>query len=409
MGWKLGWLIVAPLAAFSASRAHADEPDFMTLDRSIALGRFTLELRPRYNVITESEYPERTEGGTIRVVAGYRTGAWHGWRATIEAIHADRIGPKRFNDDGGRFATSPYPLLPDPSYTGPNQLNVEYASEGGVRLKLGRQLVRFGNQRWVSDNDFRQIPQLFDGATAAYSGIANAELSGGYFDHLRDTSGNVQKLRLMLANASWNFLPGQALTAYGVFHDQPKTVNFTGFADNSYRVAGLRLEGGLRPQCPIDIPYIAEYAQQKPYAGGDQRIEASYWRAGIGLAAADWTVRADHEVKGSNHGQYGVQNPLTDYYAFNGWTLNFFNTPREGLRDSWLTGRYALGPVTLFAEIHRFKSDFGKLDFGRENDVGITWEILPNAIVRLQHARYDPGADNSGNIRKTWLTFSFTL
>jgi hypothetical protein len=74
-----------------------------------------------------------------------------------------------------------------------------------------------------------------------------------------------------------------------------------------------------------------------------------------------------------------------------------------------LTGRYALGPVTLFAEIHRFKSDFGKLDFGRENDVGITWEILPNAIVRLQHARYDPGADNSGNIRKTWLTFSFTL
>jgi len=35
--------------------------------------------------------------------------------------------------------------------------------------------------------------------------------------------------------------------------------------------------------------------------------------------------------------------------------------------------------------------------------------ILPNAILRLQHARYDPGADSSGNIRKTWLTFSFTL
>jgi len=409
MGWRLGWLIVAPLAAISAPGARADEPDFMSLDRSIALGRFTLELRPRYNVITESEYPERTEGGTIRAVAGYRTGAWHGWRMRAEVIHTDRLGPKHFNDDGAAFATSEYPLLPDPSYTGPNQLNVEYAGDGGLRLKLGRQLVRFGNQRWVSDNDFRQIPQLFDGASTAYLGIPNTELAAAYFDHFRDTSGNVQKLRLMLASASWNFLPSQALSAYGVFHDQAKTVNFTGFADNSYRVLGLRLEGGLRPTCPIDVPYILEYAQQKPFADGDKRIDAPYWRAGLGLAASNWTLRFDHETKGSNAGQYGVQNPLTDFYAFNGWTLNFFNTPRQGLRDDWLTGRYAIGPVTLYAELHKFKSSYGSLDFGRENDVGITWEILPNAILRLQHARYDPGADTIGNIRKTWLTFSYTL
>src|SRR5690349_19603558 len=149
MGWRLGCMIVAPLAAFSATAALADEADFMTLDRSIALGRFTLELRPRYNVITESEYPLKTEGGTIRAVAGYRTGAWHGWRATVEAIRADRIGPKHFSDT---FGNPEYPLLPDPSYTGPNQVNVEYASDAGLQLKVGRQLVRFGNQRWVSDN-----------------------------------------------------------------------------------------------------------------------------------------------------------------------------------------------------------------------------------------------------------------
>jgi len=85
------------------------------------------------------------------------------------------------------------------------------------------------------------------------------------------------------------------------------------------------------------------------------------------------------------------------------------HSPREGLRDDWLTGRYAVGAFTLYAEIHKFKSDFGGLDFGREKDIGITWEILPNATLRLQHARYDPGADNAGNVRKTWLTFSYTL
>jgi len=207
MGCRPGCLIVALLAGFSAPLAHGD--DFMSLDQSIALGRFTLELRPRYNVIDESEYPLRTEGGTVRVVAGFRTGAWRGWRANVEVIHTDRLGPQHFNDNGADFGTSPYPLLPDPSYTGPNQVNVEYAGDGGLRLKLGRQLVRFGNQRWVSDNDFRQIPQLFDGASASYVGLPNTEVTASYFDHFRDTSGNVQKLRLMLASASWNFMPSQ--------------------------------------------------------------------------------------------------------------------------------------------------------------------------------------------------------
>src|SRR5689334_19402963 len=108
MGWRLGSLIVAPLAVFSAS-AMAQDADPMSLERSIALGRFTLELRPRYNEITESEYPEKTQGGTMRIVAGYRTGAWRGWRATAEVIHTDRIGPQHFNDNGADFATSPYP------------------------------------------------------------------------------------------------------------------------------------------------------------------------------------------------------------------------------------------------------------------------------------------------------------
>src|SRR5689334_14464941 len=114
MGWRPGGWIVAPLAALSATVAHADPADGMRLDQAIELGRFTLEARPRYNYITESDKEEATRGGTLRLVAGYRTASWHGWRATIEAIHADRIGPKHFNDDGAQFATSPYPLLPDP-------------------------------------------------------------------------------------------------------------------------------------------------------------------------------------------------------------------------------------------------------------------------------------------------------
>ena len=413
MGRITGWWIVAPLAMLPAVVAGADNdignsiPGFR---EAFAQGQFSLELRPRYNRIDESARPSLSEGGTVRVVGGWRSGSWYGLRFTLEGIHAGHLGRKRFNDDPSQFATSPYPLLPDPRFTGVNQAHVEYAGIEGLRLKAGRQVVRLGNQRWVSDNDFRQVPQLFDGVRATYAALANAELQAGYFRRVRDTSGVTSDLALAIVDAAWNPLPGQALSAYAYFHDQPQTAQFTGFADNSYRIAGVRAEGALRRGRPIEVPYLAEFAQQKPHAGGDQRIDARYWRVGAGLATDAWTVRLDHETKGSNRGQYGLQTPLTDFYAFNGWTLHFFTTPRAGLRDSWLTARHAVGPLTFYGEVHRFKSDFGALDYGREKDLGVTWVAAPTVIVQLQNARYDPGAGGPApRIRKTWLTVTYAF
>ncbi|MGZ5652118.1 MAG: alginate export family protein [Usitatibacter sp.] len=406
------YLIVAPLAALSVHCAQADDDNrnnSLTFGDSLARGRLILEIRPRYNYIEETDHPLTTEGGTVRAVAGWRTAPWEGLRLTVEGIHADHLGAKRFNDDGALNATSPYPLLPDPRYSGVNQAHVEYGSIEDTKVKLGRQLLRVDNQRWVSDNDFRQIPQLFDGITVAHTAIANTELMAGYFRRVRTTSGVTNDLKLTLLHGAWNPLPGHAIAAYGYFHDQPQNGAFTGFANNSYRVAGARAEGAMARFGAIDVAYIAEIAQQRPYAGGDSRIDVNYWRLGAGLASKAWTLRYDYEVKGSNGGAYGLQMPLTDFYAFNGWTLHFFYTPRQGLHDQWITGRYAIGPVTLYAEAHRFRSDYGSLDFGRESDVGVTYELYPNTVLRLQHARYDAGSGAvAPDIRKTWLTLSYT-
>ena len=299
-------------------------------------------------------------------------------------------------------------MLPDPKYTGANRVHVDYESDIGLRVRAGRQVVHLFNQRWVSDNDFRQIPQLFDGAAAAYTPFANTEIAASRFWRVRNTSGDVGSLQLTLLHAAWNPAEGHSIGAYGVFHDQPQNGAFTGFANNSYRVAGVRAEGGFALAAGVEAVYTAEYAQQRPYAGGDARIDANYRRLGAGVASAAATVRYDEEVKGSNAGRYGVQMPLTDYYAFNGWTLNFFNTPAAGLRDRWITARATLKPVTLYGEAHRFRADFGGADLGRETDLGLTVSARENLVARLQHARYDPGAGGSASsIRKTWLTITY--
>lgn len=380
---------------------------------SFSAGRWLLELRPRYNLIEESNKPERAEGWTLRAAAGWQGAAREDLRLTLEAIATAQPGAARFNDDPSQAATSPYPLLPDPRHAGLNRAFVDYTGLPATRIRAGRQVVRLNNQRFVSDNDFRQVPQLFDGVAATWTGLENAELHAAWYGNQRATSGEEDRLNLTLANAAWNPAPDHGLAAYAVFHDEAQNGASTGFADNSYRVLGVRAEGLWRARLPVDVSYVAEWASQRSFSGGDARIDADYWRLGAGVGTERWTLRYDEELKGSNNGLYGLQTPLTDFYAFNGWTLHFFNTPRAGLRDRWATGRLQLGAFVVYGEEHRFRSDYGDLDYGRETDLGLTWVAWENCIVRLQYARYRPGSrplsqPSQAAVTKTWLTLTYT-
>ena len=100
MGRLWGSLIVTPLVALPALCLAATG--------DIGNTPFWVELRPRYNHIEESNRAEITEGGTLRLLAGWRSAPWNGLRFTAEGIVAAHWGPNRFNDGGEPFATSRY-------------------------------------------------------------------------------------------------------------------------------------------------------------------------------------------------------------------------------------------------------------------------------------------------------------
>jgi hypothetical protein len=63
----------------------------------------------------------------------------------------------------------------------------------------------------------------------------------------------------------------------------------------------------------------------------------------------------------------------------------------------------------LYGEVHRFRSDFGSVDLGRELDLGVTYAWGEHFVIRLQNAKYDPGAGTPDpSVRKTWLTLTLT-
>ena len=132
--------------------------------------------------------------------------------------------------------------------------------------------------------------------------------------------------------------------------------------------------------------------------------------AGAGIGWHGWIARVDHEIKGSNGGRYGFQTPLTNQYAFNGNALQFFDTPKEGLRDTWTSVRWEQGPWSALGEYHWFHGDSDGRRFGRELDLNLTYTVNPRAYLRAQWARYVAAPNGFGvDTDKVWLTFGYQI
>jgi len=414
------WSASLLLCIAGAGGVHAAEavdgpalrPDtVLSFADAVRNGRFEAQLRPRYNRIDEERKPALTDAFTARAVAGWKSAPFHGLRMAVELIYSDRIGAKRFNDNPRQ--ASPYPLLPDPRHAGVNQAWIDWSGEL-ANIRIGRQKLRLDNERFVSDNDFRQVPQVFTGVALRGRAGEVMEWRAGHFTRVRGSLGVESDLKLSFLQAGWNPAPGQALLGYLLWHDQPQNSTQTGLANSSHQVAGLRWHGELASGAETRGRWLyhLEAARQRAHAGGDGAIRADYLRIGAGwsgqLAGGEWTFRLDHEVKGSNGGRYGLQTPLTDLYAYNGWALQFVTTPRDGLRDSWVTVRKPLGTVEVFGEYHRFRADNGGASLGRELDVGLTWRLPQllgdDARLIAQSARYrHPGSD----VTKLWVTLDW--
>ena len=398
-----------------AAAVSGEEPVGMTLKltESIANGRLMLELRPRYAFITESSKPAKTDAWTIRSTLGWQTAPIHELRLTAQYIYTDVLGSPRLNTDLNSFVSSPYPFLPDAAYHGINQLFADYAGLPSTRMRVGRQILRIDDQRFISDEDFRQTPQVFDGVTVINNALPGTEIQLGEYRRMRTVFGGTNKLRLHIAHAAWNPLPDHTLAAFGYWHDQAATGSQTGFTNNAQRITGAHAEGGFAVGEAWRWMYYLAYARQNRIGDGDARIKAHYARIGAGLqstGAAPWGARLDHEVKGSNRGIYGFQTPLTDFYAFNGTALQFTSTPPQGLRDTWLTLRGHIGKFEGYLEAHRFRSDFGGLALGREIDASVTYPFTHELQLKLQHARFraGDGARVKNDVDKTWLALTYT-
>lgn len=402
------WLVLAGLLA--ALPGTGNSADSATLSEAITTGTPILNLRARYENADQTG-KDTGEATTLRTLAGWRTGSWLGLSGTIELIDVGRLNDN-YND--GLNGKTQYPVIADPDNTDVNQLYLDYAGVSDTVVRAGRQSIKLDNVRFIGNVEFRQVMQVFNGVTVENKSLPDTRIYAGYLGRVKTVNTRQHETGTALLNVRYSITPADALIGYGYFQDQKDAVAASAFqgaapADASNQITGLRADGAHPLNADWKILYTAEYAKQTDYSGGDSRIDATYTRLGIGGQWTNYSLRVDQEVLGSNEGRYAFQFPLATNHLFQGWADQFLTTPRQGIRDTYLSGSVKIQKAQLLAEYHEFESDVGSIDFGKEVDLSVAYPFIPKLLGKLEYADYNAGDAASGktDLRRIWVTLIY--
>jgi hypothetical protein len=391
---------------------NAAEPDTAaaTIAEAITGGKLLLNLRPRYEYVDSETRPDTAKAFTLRTLLGWETKPFHGLALTAQAIDVSHLTDD-FNDNPAK--ASSFPLVADPDNTDINQLFLDYTGLPQTRFRLGRQSIKLDNVRFIGNVEFRQVMQVFNGLTVENKSLPNTEFYLAHLERVKNVFALQRRAKIEIVHAAYKWSPNDSLAGYAYLQDDPHLPGAAANVSNlSNRTLGLRADGAHPLGDQLKLLYTAEYAQQSDYADGDARIDADYVHFGIGPRWGDWYVRVDYELLGSNKDLYAFQTPLGTNHLFQGWADQFLTTPRQGIKDTYLSGGGKIGKVGLYAEYHDFKSDQGSIKFGKELDFSASYPFSKQLVGKFEYADFKEddvliGAARKADLTKVWLTLTY--
>jgi hypothetical protein len=458
-----------------AMAAEEIEDEYTFMD-SVKTGKNLTSFRLRYeNVSQDGLQPNTTvwatlnptrfekikdaDALTLRSLIGWQTAPYHNFSFAAQIIDVSKF-VDNFNDStnntlvngaSNQVRNVEYAKVIDPSYTGINQLYVDWTGLKNTRFRLGRQQVNLDNVRFIGDIAFRQVMQVFDGVSVINKSLPETEIFAAHFEKVTQITTEQRDGNLEIANIKYRISPTEYLVGYGYLSNVDDlgygnawfgagALNNAGKpnanADQSNKTFGLRLDG-VHPFNPnFRAHYTAEYAKQSDYANGDSRIDAHYYKLGGGLGVDNFNVRIDQELLSSNNNQYAFQTPYGTNHLFQGWVDKFLATPRSGIKDTFVTATYKYADFLFFADYHFINADddFNTVggglktngsQYGREWNVAATYNYNKNIMTKLEYGRFTEDdhyaptpnvannvAGNRNRIRDTdklWLTAMYTF
>lgn len=381
-----------------------------SLIEALTNGKLGVNLRYRLETVDQDGFDEDAMASTIRGKLNYKTDSFSGIYAFAELESSFVLGPEDYNDTlNGK---TQYPVVADPASTELNQAYLGYKS-GDVHVKVGRQGINLGAQRYVGTVGWRQNDQTFDAITLAYKKDKLAA-QYGYIsnvnrilssDHpLGDLETTTLFSKVSYAASPWAKIEGLALLV------DLSTSNIGFNRANSTQTYSLRLSGS-GDVGGFKAGYALEFATQSDFATANADYSMGYMNAEVSAAKSGFKAILGYEVLGSDDGTKAFATPLATLHKFNGFADKFLGTPAAGLTDIYATAIYTLpkesvlGGSKFIVTYHDFSSDFGDTHYGSEWNMVFNTKVHKKVGLNLKAAFYNAD-EYATDTTKFWVTLS---
>ena len=406
-------LALAPVALLmTVQAASADELD--SLGAALGGGKTNFATQARYESV-ESPNHARTQAKamTLGTRLGYETGAYHDFAANVQVQGV--WSNKQFDDNQANGNNNiGINKVNDPGGVGVNSAHLIYRGIADTTLRQGRQIIRYDDDRWVGNVDWRQNWQSFDASSITNKSIADTTIKAAYVTNVNRPSGDgaVQSnsdgissgnahMKSTLLNINNKSLSFADIVAYSYrlnYTNPAQAAASTGAANTfgSTDTTGLKLAKEGIDVAGYKFGWVAETANQKNFKLNTASYNARYTNINANVGGSLGNIKIGQEVLGSDNSR-SVQTPLSTLFAFNGWADMFLVTPTTGLKDTYVKLRSDAMGIVYGADYHQFKSDSSSTNLGREVDLIAEKSLDKNFAVGARAARYKADASSSSS------------
>ncbi len=394
--------------------AEEAETSPSTLMDALTQGKTSLDFRYRFEGADQSFIAERGWASTLRTALGYETAKYQSMSGFVEFESIDNVFGDSYNDTvNGKTARS---IVADPDSTEVNQAFLRVDAAKDLELRLGRQEISLGNDRFVGAVPWRQNHQSFDGARGLYKVNDQMRLDYSFAMQVNRIFGDEsakgdEQLLAHFLDFRYDVDQRTKLAAYGMM------VDFDQSAALSAQTLGLRgstnQKAGKMFGEDVNLGFTAEFATQKDAADNPIEIDQDYLFLEASAAVARWKLTLATETLGGS-GDPGdkFSTPFATLHKFNGFADVFLNTPDGGLEDNYiqLATNFDMpalaAPLTVAATYHDFNSDAGSNSYGNELDLNVIAPLSKRMKLGLRYADFN-GKNGLGDTNRfmAWLNF----
>lgn len=371
-------------------------------------GAVKMDLNYRWENVDQDQgagQPHTANANTARLRLGLLSPTFYDLQA-----YAEYEGNYAMQEDynSTRNGRTAYSIVADPDLSELNQAWLSYKGIQDTLIKVGRQRIKFDDDRFIGNVGWRQMESTYDSILITHNNqtLFGLTVNAGYLDSTRTIFSTKEKLNAPILNVNYKAGDWGNLIGYGYWLDYREPENFY----KSSQTYGLRFDG-KSPQFfdTVSAVYTAEWGKQSDYADNPNHYQADRINLMAGLSAYNLTVSGAVEQLNGYGRNKTFNTPLGTNHAFQGWADLFINplnnnTLGHGIRDVFATASYKLMNDSLIVTgvYHDFSDDTGSMQYGKEWDFSLLKKFGKHYSLLAKYANYN--ADGFGtDTQKIWL------